>query len=121
MTSLWTHTKSHPAGYREAKPQQLAIYTVKRIVDVRELDEYVGLLGHIPAAELAPLGTLETASKAWKPEEPLVMVCRSGNRSGRACSWLLSQGFTRVINLKGGMEKYTECGLPISREMRIQK
>lgn len=37
------------------------------------------------------------------PENSYLLICRSGNRSAQACLFLLSQGFTNVYNLKGGM------------------
>jgi rhodanese-related sulfurtransferase len=39
-------------------------------------------------AELAPLGTVEAAAQAWDKEQELVLVCRSGNRSGHAAAAL---------------------------------
>ncbi len=32
-----------------------------------------------------------------------LVYCRSGNRSGKACSMMQQQGFTRLYNLQGGM------------------
>lgn len=116
MTSLWTNSIAHPQGYREARACQLALHTPGRIVDVREPDEFVGKLGHIPTAQLTPLDTLATASCHWDLQEPVVLVCRSGARSARACTWLLNNGFTRIINLTGGMVQYVADNLPVSHE-----
>ena len=77
-----------------------------RILDVREPDELSGALGSLPDVENIPLGELEATIASWgdaDPEEPLVVVCRSGGRSGRAALLLERAGFARVASLKGGM------------------
>jgi len=86
-----------------------------RIVDVREADEFTGPLGHPRGAELVPLGALEEAAKGWDREQPMVIVCRSGGRSGKAALWLESKGFKRVASLQGGMTAWNEQKLPVER------
>ncbi len=86
-----------------------------RLVDVREPHEYVGELGHIHGSELVPLATLDAAADAWDRNEPLVLICRSGARSGRAVAALLAKGFTRPINMAGGMMAWNASSLPIER------
>ncbi len=84
-----------------------------RIVDVREANEYVGEMGHIEGAELVPMATLQRASQAFDREEPIVLVCRSGRRSGIAAKSLEALGFKRVASLSGGMTDWNEAGYPI--------
>lgn len=84
-----------------------------RRIDVREPDEFNGPLGHLTGAELVPLGTLEAASTAWPREQPLLLICRSGGRSGKAAQLLASRGFSQLFNLAGGMLAVTEAGLPV--------
>ena len=86
-----------------------------RIIDVREPDEFTGDLGHIPGAELVPLATIGQAAASWDRDKPMILVCRSGGRSGRAASALVAAGFRRVMNLTGGMLAYTAAGLPVAR------
>jgi len=86
-----------------------------RIIDVREPDELCGDLGCIPGVESAPLATVERAAAAWDPGEPIVLVCRSGGRSGRAAALLARLGFTQVMNMTGGMQAYRAAGLPTER------
>lgn len=80
--------------------------TEVRIIDVREPEEYHGDLGHIPGAELVPLRTLTHAARTWKHDERLVVVCRSGGRSGQAAAALAHMGFHRVHNMVGGMLRW---------------
>ena len=83
-----------------------------RLVDVREPDEYDGPMGHIDGAELAPLGTVTAHSEAWDKGAPLVVLCRSGGRSGRAVTALEKLGFTRVASMAGGMLAWNETSAP---------
>ena len=86
-----------------------------RIIDVREPAEFNGPLGHIPGAELVPLGMLEASARAWDREAPVVVVCRSGARSARAATLLVQLGFRDIVNLEGGTQRYAEAGLPVER------
>ena len=86
-----------------------------RIVDVREKDEFVGPLGHIHGAELVPLATVENEAQKWDPQQPLVVVCRSGGRSGKAALVLEAKGFKRVASMRGGMMLWNDQHLPVER------
>lgn len=79
-----------------------------RIVDVRESVEFNGPLGHIDGSELVPLGTLASVAGGWPRDEKLVLVCRSGARSGRAALLLESMEFERVASMRGGMMLWRE-------------
>ncbi|MEY9971061.1 rhodanese-related sulfurtransferase [Lysinibacillus sp. RC46] len=70
------------------------------LIDVREVDEVEA--GHIPGIIHIPLGLLEFRLHELNKNEPYVMVCRSGGRSGSATQFLESQGFN-VSNMVGGM------------------
>jgi len=95
-------------------PQQVStMHAGARLIDVREINEFTAELGHIPGAELVPLGTIEHAAKDWDKLAPLVMICRSGGRSARATQTLKRLGFKEVVNMKGGMLAYNQAGLPV--------
>lgn len=81
------------------------------LVDVRTPGEYE-YDGHIGGARLLPLSVLMSRTQELPKEEPIVCVCRSGNRSHTACELLARHGFTNVINLKGGMIGWQRAGLP---------
>ncbi len=81
-----------------------------RLIDVRETDEFVELRAE--GAALVQLGTLPARSTELPQDRPLLRVCRSGARSGRATMFLLQQGFSDVRNVDGGMLAWKEAGLP---------
>jgi adenylyltransferase/sulfurtransferase len=77
------------------------------LLDVREPDEHEQ--ARIPGARLLPLGQLEARLSEiadWK-DRTVVVHCRSGARSARACRILLQQGFADVWNLAGGIEAWS--------------
>jgi rhodanese-related sulfurtransferase len=39
-----------------------------------------------------------------------LLICRSGNRSGRALTLLTEHGFDRALNVSGGMQAWVRCG-----------
>jgi len=71
------------------------------VIDVREPWEFDQ--GHIEGARLIPLGTLPNGASSVPKDTPIVLVCRSGNRSGQAYQILKAQGYTNVLNMTGGM------------------
>ncbi|HNN90922.1 MAG TPA: rhodanese-like domain-containing protein [Pseudomonadota bacterium] len=110
---LYQSATENPLGYRDLEPQLLRSRAIDvRMIDVREPHEFTGELGHIPGAELVPLATVATAAAAWDRQADLLIVCRSGGRSGRAAQQLVALGFRRVMNLAGGMLAYNQAGLP---------
>lgn len=108
--------RQNPAGFWEAGPEtasgQLGDY---RLIDVRQPEEYTGPLGHIAGAELVPLATLPTACEGWDKDAPLLLICRSGGRSHRACAHLKQAGFRHLTNLVGGMTAWNQAGLDVER------
>ncbi|HEX7054601.1 MAG TPA: MBL fold metallo-hydrolase [Burkholderiales bacterium] len=77
-----------------------------QVVDVRQPEEFHGVLGHVPGAKLIPLGELLSRSGELARDRPIVTVCRSGARSAQASVMLGKHGFERVANLAGGMLRW---------------
>jgi rhodanese-related sulfurtransferase len=71
------------------------------IVDVREAEEVAE--GMIPGAIHIPLGELALRQNEIPQTDEIILVCRSGNRSQKACEFLEAQGFTGLFNMSGGM------------------
>jgi phage shock protein E len=75
-----------------------------RLVDVRSPAEFA--TGHIPGAVNIPVQELEQRLSELEPKQaPIVLYCRSGNRSGRAAGVLKSAGFSGVHDL-GAMSRW---------------
>lgn len=85
------------------------------VVDVREVPEFHGPLGRIEGAELVPLASLTEQAERLADAGPLLLVCRSGKRSGLACDRLRAAGVETVTNLAGGMIDWNRAGLPVER------
>jgi len=86
-----------------------------RVIDVREAHEFHGPLGRIAGAELVPRSAVGDLTADPLDDRPLLVVCRSGRRSGDACGRLEAMGFRRPTNLAGGMIGWNRAGLPVER------
>jgi len=85
------------------------------ILDVREDKEFSA--GHIPKAKHIPLGQL--AGRLQELEKfkakPILVTCRSGQRSARACGMLKKAGFETVYNQAGGIIAWERANLPVAK------
>ncbi len=85
------------------------------ILDVREDKEFSA--GHIPKARHIPLGQL--AGRLQELEKfkakPILVTCRSGQRSARACGMLKKAGFETVYNQAGGIIAWERANLPVAK------
>lgn len=116
MKTLFHEARPTPYGYRETDPTVVHRHLGEaRLVDVREPGEYWGELGHVQGAELVPLSTVRAHFQRGDQDELIVLVCRSGGRSGQAASVLADMGFRSVINMQGGMLEWNAAGLPVER------
>ncbi|MCA9656904.1 MAG: MBL fold metallo-hydrolase [Myxococcales bacterium] len=110
----WAPVVRSGTGVPEVRPAWVSEHTEEfRIIDVREPHEVAA--GKIEGAENVPLGTVREAAQAWDPNEPIVTVCRSGGRSGRAALELEQLGFRRVASMAGGMMLWASKGLKTAR------
>jgi len=86
------------------------------LIDVRRPDEFDGELSHIPGAKLITLGPdLDAFLNAHNKDDEIVFVCRSGARSGRATLQSRAMGFSKSVNLQGGMLLWNERKYPIEK------
>ena len=72
-----------------------------KIVDVREPHEYE--INRIAGSTLIPLGDIPKRYVELDPSDEIVVQCKVGGRSAKAADFLRSKGFTRVLNLTGGI------------------
>ncbi|WP_055106564.1 rhodanese-like domain-containing protein [Paenibacillus ihumii] len=89
---------------KEISPQELSARLKKgeavKMLDVREPEEWAA--GHIEGAKHIPLGQVLERLSELDADEELIVICRSGNRSGLACELLEEKGFN-VVNMAGGL------------------
>jgi rhodanese-related sulfurtransferase len=80
-------------------------------IDVREVEEYAQ--ARIPGASLLPLSEFMARYGEIPQDRPVVLYCRTGNRSWQAAAWLASLGYDQVLNLEGGIVRWYRSGLPV--------
>ncbi len=85
------------------------------ILDVRTPAEFAE--GHIPGAINADIMSPNFPHRvtALDKSKQYFVVCRSGARSSRACSYLAQQGFEASVNLNGGMMSWSASRKPVAR------
>ena len=91
------------------------------VLDVRDAGEIKeGMIRdavHIPLAKLKERsGELEAHR-----QRPVLVVCRSGNRSALGGGTLRKAGFEKVYNLAGGMNGWLSANLPVSKPASERK
>jgi len=85
------------------------------VVDVSEPGEYAA--GHLGGARNIPLGELDArlAQAVKNKALPLILVCQSGVRSGRAVAAAKKLGFAQAQSLGGGMAAWRAANLPVDK------
>jgi rhodanese-related sulfurtransferase len=84
------------------------------VVDVREPGEFGA--GHILGARNVPLARLDgSGDLAKRKDKPVILYCDGGERAAKAGSALRKLGFSRVVNLSGGLPAWQQAGLPVEK------
>jgi adenylyltransferase/sulfurtransferase len=109
---------TNPTTYAEAEEDKDAdAITPKRLdarirggasitlIDVREPYEWA--IARLPDARLVPLNSLPQALHSIDRGAEIVVYCHHGARSAAAAEWLRDQGFERVLNLVGGVDRWS--------------
>lgn len=91
------------------------------LIDVRTPIEYREV--HLARARNVPLDRLNPVEvmngRNGSKDDPLYVICRSGNRGRQACEKFQAAGFTNVINVEGGTLACVESGVPVVRGARM--
>ena len=103
------------AAMERIRPQQYQTDFVQSgaphlLVDVRTPEEFNS--GYIPGAVNIPLQSLQQRMSEISQDQPVVLYCRSGNRSATAAQMLARAGYDEVYDL-GGIIDWQSQGLPI--------
>jgi rhodanese-related sulfurtransferase len=114
---VWSFIGGKLSGIEEADTLKATrLYNDDALVlDVREDKEYV--VGHIPKAKHIPLGQLSGRLQELEKfkTKPILVTCRSGQRSARACGMLKKAGFETVYNQAGGIIAWERANLPVAK------
>lgn len=91
------------------------------LLDIREADEFQRV--HIADSWLVPRGILESSCDDGYAEtlpalvaardQPIVVICRSGNRSVLAALVMQSMGYNQVVSLKTGLKGWNDAEFPL--------
>src|SRR5215212_7289278 len=101
------------AEIRETEPAEAEAAVRERgavVLDVREPDEFSQ--GAIAGAIHIPRGNLESNIENWVPDRdtPIVVQCASGVRSAFAAKTLTELGYTDVVSVDGGFNRWKDEG-----------
>ena len=115
---VWSFVGARLSGVEQADTLKATrLYNDDALVlDVREDKEYAE--GHIPKAKHIPLGQLAGRLNELDKfkTKPVLVTCRSGQRSARACGMLKKAGFETVYNQAGGIIAWERANLPVSKK-----
>ncbi|MHA7284060.1 rhodanese-like domain-containing protein [Arthrobacter sp. TMS2-4] len=89
----------------------------EQVLDVREHSEVAS--GMIPGALHIPMGQLQGRLRELDQDTPVIVVCRSGNRSAHVADALNAAGFT-ADTMTGGMTAWAAAGLPVDQAGRAR-
>ncbi|MBC7705107.1 MAG: rhodanese-like domain-containing protein [Rhodoferax sp.] len=85
------------------------------VVDVSDTAEFAA--GHVGGAKNIPLNQLEEklASAVKNKTLPLILICRTGTRSGRALAIAQKLGYQKAQSLGGGLGAWKTANLPVEK------
>jgi len=115
---IWPMISSRLQGGSEVGTLE-AVQLINRrdalVLDVRDVSEYAA--GHIPKAKHIPLAQLEQSMRELEKfkSRPVVVSCRDGMISAKACALLRKNGFNEVVRLKGGIASWEQASLPVEK------
>ena len=114
---LWLQIKEGGAtgGLTPALAVQLINREKGQLIDVSEPAEFAA--GHATGARNVPLGEIAAGSKGLPGNKklPLVVVCATGARAGKAVAQLKALGYENVQPLAGGLKAWREANLPVEK------
>ena len=115
---FWSYFGNRLRGIKDIDhiaAMQLINHKNALLLDVREQSEYDA--GHVLNSKLIPLGKLAGRIGELEKyrEKPIVVICRSGQRSASACAYLGKQGFAQAHNLSGGIMAWQKANLPLEK------
>ena len=85
-----------------------------QVIDSREMHEHAD--GHVPGSlQIAHMATLPRSSEL-ATDQPILFICKSGQRSAVAAEFAASIGLTDLYNVEGGHDAWIEAGYEVDTE-----
>jgi rhodanese-related sulfurtransferase len=91
----------------------LAAQPSAAVIDVRTPVEFGEV--HVPQARSVPLDELKPGGLQLAKDEPVYLLCRSGQRATKAAERFAKEGFSQPIVIEGGTLAWIEANLPVTR------
>ena len=113
---LWQSLGNAAGGGRLSTVEAVQLINREKavLIDVSEPAEYAS--GHATGSKNVPIGGLEASKDLPKNKAlPLVVVCPTGSRAGRAVGVLKKLGYENTRALAGGLGAWREANLPIEK------
>ena len=112
---LWPVLQGATAGLTPSAAVLLINREKAVVVDVCEANEFAA--GHVGGAKNIPLGELEAKLGAAVKNKnlPLILVCQTGARSGRAVAIAKKLGYEQAQSLGGGLAAWKTANLPVEK------
>ena len=111
----YTQLQSPKIDYGDVTVEQAKELIEKKsslvLLDVRTDWEFDS--GHIEGAINMPVDDLQQRHAELKPNDEILVYCRTGNRSAKAMQILKDNGYSKVYNMEGGIEAWKKAGYPI--------
>ncbi|MEI8185797.1 MAG: rhodanese-like domain-containing protein [Chlorobiaceae bacterium] len=83
------------------------------LVDVREPHEVARKAFDVPDIMLIPLRELKTRFHEIPVNRQVIIACHVGNRGSMAIRFLISQGYSKAVNMQQGIVRWEKEGLPL--------
>jgi len=91
----------------------LAAQPSSPVIDVRTPVEFAEV--HVPSARSVPLDELKPSSLQLQKDQPVYLLCRSGQRATKAAEKFTKEGFTQPVVIEGGTLAWIDANLPVTR------
>ena len=91
----------------------LATHPDVALFDVRTPVEYAEV--HVPQARSVPLDELKPGALHLQKDQPVYLLCRSGQRATKAAEKFAKEGFSQHIVVEGGTLAWIDANLPVTR------
>ena len=113
---LW-QTLQQNAGGGVASAEAVRLINRERgvLIDICEPAEYAA--GHAVGARNIPLAAGLDGAKGLPTNKalPLLLMCATGTRAGRAAALLQKAGYDKATAVTGGLAAWREAGLPVEK------